>query len=477
MEKYSLNPIMENNINHFDKVNALSAAVIGFEFEFFSGLTRGRTAEAISKLVDKKVEVINKYHSKFPVSDKTFKIEPDYSGGNNMVELVTGPMNYSEAIPVMIKILKWIGENGYTTDRCAFQFSVSFDKNRRDVKIPIRELDRLKFVLGMDENLVYSKFGNRANNVYTKSIKRVVPRNRYMVLENISSIDPKMYKVPGDKYYGANFEKLDNGYIEFRYLGGKDYEKKITPIREIVDYIVLYLYDILSGRNSKYTKDDVQKLQGMMDDYKKVSKCFSNPELFLRYYPDFHIFVDLKGYDENLKTYFPAIRDKIFDLVVEAGVKDCFFNYDTSTGRFQVKDARIRNAMDVCDVDLVGCDVKSSHLTRCNIYNSKVKKSILKESYVVTGTEISDSKVENCQVDVLNKIKNSYINCPDKTINCDIDGGVFVEGILGDHSKLSKDTEKAKNWNVIRDERFVTDSRLKDLNFEYKSSKFGNMNY
>ena len=49
---------MENNISHFDKVNALSAAVIGFEFEFFSGLTRGRTAEAISKLVDKKVEVI-----------------------------------------------------------------------------------------------------------------------------------------------------------------------------------------------------------------------------------------------------------------------------------------------------------------------------------------------------------------------------------------------------------------------------------
>ena len=29
-----------------------------------------------------------------------------------------------------------------------------------------------------------------------------------------------------EKYYGVNFSKLPHDYIEFRYLGGKDYEKK-----------------------------------------------------------------------------------------------------------------------------------------------------------------------------------------------------------------------------------------------------------
>jgi hypothetical protein len=468
---------MENNFNHFDKVNALAAAVVGFEFEFYSSLTRGRTAEAISKLVNKKVEVSEKYHSNVPVTADKFKLEPDYSGGNNMMELITGPLPYVEAVPILIKILKWIDENGWTNDRSAFQFSVSFDKNRRDIKQPLQSLDRLKFVLGMDENKIYSRFGNRNNNVYSKSIKKVVPRNRYMVLENIKTIDPKMYKVPGDKYYGVNFEKLEKGYLEFRYLGGKDYQKKISEIREVMDYVILYLYDILSTRSSNYTKEDLEKLQGMMNDYSKVSKCFTNPELFLRYFPDFHVFVDLKGYDENLRTYFPLIRDKIFDLVIEGGVKDCYFNYDTSTGRCQVKDARIRNAMEICDMDIISCDIKSSNVTRCSVYDSKIKKSIVKDCYMARGTKVIDSKFEDSSAEVTNTLDNCYINCKEKSINCKIVGGVFVDGILGDFSEVSKETQKTKNWNVIRSERFVTDKRLKNLNDDYKNPKFGDINY
>jgi hypothetical protein len=47
-----------------------------------------------------------------------------------------------------------------------------------------------------------------------------------------------MYKVPNDKYYGVNFTKIPQGYIEFRYLGNRDYQKKIKDIREIIDYII-----------------------------------------------------------------------------------------------------------------------------------------------------------------------------------------------------------------------------------------------
>jgi hypothetical protein len=466
-----------NDINHFEKTTALSAAMLGFEFEFYSNLTRGRTAESISKIVGKKVTVTNKYHSNIPVDRSSFKLEPDYSGGNNMVELVTGPMEYTESIPVLIKILKWIDQNGWTDDRCAFQFSVSFAKERRDVKQPINQLDKLKFILGIDENFIYSKFENRAKNVYTKSIKRVVPMNRYMILENISSVDPKMYKVPGDKYYGANFEKLSKGYLEFRYLGGKDYQKKITEIREVIDYVVLYLYDILSNRTTGYSKEDLEKLKSMMKEYGKIARCFSNPDLFLRYYPDFHIFIDLKGFDENLKTYFPMVRDKVFDLVIEGGVTDCYFNYDTATGSFQVKDARIRNAMEISNLDMVSCDVKSATLKNCNIYDSKIKKCILDECYLVRSTEVMDSKFNNSRAESTNELKDCYIDCNDKSVNCKIEGGVFASGVLGDFSEVSKETKRAKNWNVIRGERFVTDKRLKNLNFEYPNMKFGNMNY
>jgi hypothetical protein len=468
---------MSDNRTHFDKINALDSSVIGFEFEFYTNLLKGQAAESLGKLIKKKVIVSEKYHSKIPVDANNFKLEPDYSGGSKMMELITGPLAYSEAMPILIKILNWIDENGWTSDRCAFQFSVSFDKSRRDVKDKIENLDKLKFVLGLDEGFIYSRFGSREKNVYAKSIKKVVPRNRYSILENIQSIDPKMYRVPEDKYYGVNFTKTPKGYIEFRYLGNRDYQKKTKEIREVVDYIILYLYDILSHRIKGYTKDDLAVLQKMMDKYAKVVRCFTNPDFFFRNYPDFHIFVDLKGWDENIKTYFPIIRDKVFDLIIEGNITSCYFNYDTTTGRYQVKEARCRNAFEIDGMDLILCDIKNAIIRNCNIYNSDIKKSSIEDSYIFAGTKVASSKIKSTIVDFSNELKDCFIDCQGKNINCKIEGGVLRAGNIGENAEISKETMKVKNLEDQRMVRFVTDKRLKDLNDRYNNQRFGNMNY
>lgn len=468
---------MSDNRTHFDKINALGSSVIGFEFEFYTDLLKGQAAESLAKLLKKKVVVSEKYHSNVPVDSDNFKLEPDYSGGSKMMEFITGPLPYNEAIPILIKVLNWIDENGWTTDRCAFQFSVSFDKNRRDVKDKIETLDKLKFILGLDEGFIYSRFGNREKNVYAKSIKKVVPRNRFSILENIQTIDPKMYRVPDDKYYGVNFTKIPKGYIEFRYLGNRDYQKKIKEIREIIDYIILYLYDILSHRISGYSKDDLAELQKMMNKYSKVVRSFSNPDFFFRNYPDFHIFIDLKGWDENVKTYFPAIRDKIFDLIIEGNVTSCYFNYDTTTGRYQVKEARFRNSFEIEGIDLILCDIKNAIIRNCNIYNCEIKKSSVEDSYIFSGTKVISSKVKSTIVDYSNELKDCFIDCQGKNINCKIEGGVLRAGNIGENADVSKETMKVKNLEDQRMIRFVTDKRLKDLNDKYKDQRFGNMNY
>ena len=66
--------------SHFDKSQALSSAILGFEFEFFSDMVRGRIVDSLSNLLGKKVVLSSKYHSKIPVNSSTFKLEPDYSG-------------------------------------------------------------------------------------------------------------------------------------------------------------------------------------------------------------------------------------------------------------------------------------------------------------------------------------------------------------------------------------------------------------
>lgn len=468
---------MSNNRTHFDQLHALSSSVIGFEFEFYTNMLKGKTAESLSKLLNKKVIVSEKYHSKTPIDQNTFKLEPDYSGGSKMVEFITGPLPYNEAIPVMIKTLMWIDENGWTNDRCAFQFSVSFDKFRPDIKDRLENLDKLKFVLGLDEGKIYDKFGNRSKNVYAKSIKRVVPRNRFAMLENLTSIDPKMFKVPEDKYYGVNFTKLSKGYLEFRYLGNRDYQKKIREIREVIDYVILYLYDILSRRIVGYSKEDLARLQTMMNEYSKVVRSFSNTDFFFRNYPDFHIFVDLKGFDESIKTYFPMIRHKIFDLIVEGNISSGYFNYDTTTGRYQLKEARSRGAFMIEDMDLLGCDIKNGVLKNCNIYECEIKKSALEECTVASGTKVLSSKIKGSIVEYSNELNDCFIDCENKTINCKIEGGVLRAGNLGENAEVSKETYKVKGWADRRKERFVTDNRLKDSNDKYIDPRFGSMNY
>lgn len=460
---------------HFDKRQLLSSALLGFEFEFFSEMVRGRITESLSKLLGKKIILTNKYHSKIPVSSEVFKLEPDYSGGGKMNELVTGPLPYAEAIPVLIKVLKWIDENGWTTDKCAFQFSLSFDKFDRSIK-RMEELDRLQFILGIDEGLIYSKFGNRKNNVYSRSIKKVVPRNRFSILENVSHIDPKLFRIPDEKYYGANFTKVPNGYIEIRYLGGKDYQKKITAIRDVIDYVVLYTYDILSGRRI-YTKTDLENLKSMMKEYSKVVRSFSDPEAFFMNFPDFHLLVDLKGYLENIKTYFPYIREKVFDIIVEGNVKNGFFNYDTTNGRFQLKDAKIKSATYLDNLDLINCKVRSSKLDNCRIFSCDIRNSEIYNSEVLNGNKISKSKIKDTSADFGNKLIECYIDSPEKMVDCEITGGVLRKGDIGRNAEVSKETEKAKDFNEIRKGRFITDSRLKNLNDPISRMKFKNQNY
>lgn len=460
---------------HFDKRQLLSSALLGFEFEFFSEMVRGRITESLSKLLGKKIILTNKYHSKIPVSSEVFKLEPDYSGGGKMNELVTGPLPYAEAIPVLIKVLKWIDENGWTTDKCAFQFSLSFDKFDRSIK-RMEELDRLQFILGIDEGLIYSKFGNRKNNVYSRSIKKVVPRNRFSILENVSHIDPKLFRIPDEKYYGANFTKVPSGYIEIRYLGGKDYQKKITAIRDVIDYVVLYTYDILSGRRT-YTKTDLENLKSMMKEYSKVVRSFSDPEAFFMNFPDFHLLVDLKGYLENIKTYFPYIREKVFDIIVEGNVKNGFFNYDTTNGRFQLKDAKIKSATYLDNLDLINCKVRSSKLDNCRIFSCDIRNSEIYSSEVLNGNKISKSKIKDTSADFGNKLIECYIDSPEKMIDCEITGGVLRKGDIGRNAEVSKETEKAKDFNEIRKGRFITDSRLKNLNDPISRMKFKNQNY
>ena len=124
-----------------------------------------------------------------------------------MVELITGPMDYFEAIPVLIRILKWIDKNGYTNDKCALQFGLSFDRLKYPELIDLKNLNPLKFVLGYDEEYVWSRFPERRGSLYAKSIKRIIPANKFIRKYDGTIADRNSYVVYTEKNMGINLTK------------------------------------------------------------------------------------------------------------------------------------------------------------------------------------------------------------------------------------------------------------------------------
>ena len=423
--------------------NFYYAANIGFEFEFMSSFTRDEIAEKIGEDLGKKVKVFKKYHSKFSPTRDVFKLEPDFSGGLKMVELITGPMDYFEAIPVLIRILKWIDENGYTNERCALQFGLSFDRLKYPSLIDFKQLNPLKFILGFDEEYIWNRFPERRGSLYAKSIKRISPSNKFIRgYKNVLG-DRNAYKVYTEKNMGVNLTKLELGYMEVRYMGGTDYQKKYTEIKEVIDYTINHTFNSLLN-NDTLSQKETAALSELISKVYKETESFIDAESFMRNYPNFHVTVDLREDLQIIKTYFNEVRHILYSLIVDNSVTEGFLNYDTQIAKYQLKDANTSSANMIKDLDLIECTIEGN-IGRCRLFGCTLNNCQVEDSQLVMNNDIKESKIIDCDLSFSNKIINSYIDSKDREISCEIEGGVIRSGYITNLAEVSKETEIISN--------------------------------
>lgn len=427
----------------------LSSSRAGIEFEFFSELKPSKVAQELSRALGKKVTIPivvrefdtkdkGTYHSDLEPTSTLFKLERDFSGGKDMYELITGPLVYEEARLIIIKMLTWIKEKGWTDSKCAIHLNLSFDYFKAKLKTNLMSLNVLKFVLGFDESFVYDRFPNRRDSVYAKSIYNVYPLSRFVFFDSPDRIDKNDYVVPHSKYFGVNFTKLPKDYLEFRYLGGENYERKTYSILEILDFFVTKLYSSLQQGDS-YTPDEKSRLHKILKAQKKAVLAFTDPVDFLLTYPDLKVTVDMKGDIEILKAYWTKIREKLFDLVVDSGLRKGHFNYDTDFSAYQLRDGVMKKANDVEEMELFDCEI-SGAIINSQLYRCKINSSRLDKCKLMEVNEVRGSKVENTTIFPGNELYNCYIKNADEVIEGKIVGGVIRQGILGRDVEISKET-------------------------------------
>jgi hypothetical protein len=407
-----------------EQLNAIYASKIGLEFEFFANEGLDEVKRSLSIALNKRIQVEEKAHSDFTPSNETFKLEPDNSGGTGMIELVTGPMPFVESKLIIAKTLKWIRENGSTNERCSIHINVAFDGKKLGTPTNVSSLDIGKFVLNFDEDKVYEAFPNRKDSVYAKSIKFIVPLSG-MTQPSPERISWKNYMFVSEKYYGVNFSKLPKNYIEFRYLGGKDYENKYNTIMNLTEHFVTSLYETLMY--PKYTDKDLKQLDAVLEKHSGIVESYKDYQAFKKKFPKIKLMVDLKTYDQIVETFYPKMREEIFKLLTLAGLKEGLINYDADTGRMQLKNAELMRCFEIKGIDIVDSKVQGN-IINCDIFNSELINSSLFESNIFGASDVADSKIEDSYVSKNVMCKDSYVFGPRGVFSGEMEGGIFRKG-------------------------------------------------
>ena len=407
-----------------EQLNAIYASKIGLEFEFFANEGLDEVKRSLSNTLNKRIQVEEKAHSDFTPSDEAFKLEPDNSGGTGMIELVTGPMPFVESKLIIAKTLKWIRENGSTNERCSIHVNIAFDGKKLGTPTNVSSLDIGKFVLNFNEDKIYEAFPNRKDSVYAKSIKFIVPLSG-MTQPSPEKVSWKNYMFVSEKYYGVNFSKLPKNYIEFRYLGGKDYEKKYNTIMNLTEHFVVSLYETLMY--PQYNDKDLKQLDVILEKHSGIVESYKDYQTFKKKFPKIKLMVDLKTYDQIVETFYPKMREEIFKLLTLAGLKEGLINYDADTGRMQLKNAELMQCFEIKGIDIVDCKVQGNILN-CDIFSSELINSSLFESNLFGATDAADCKIEDSYVSKNVMCKDSYVFGPRGVFSGEMEGGIFRKG-------------------------------------------------
>lgn len=432
----------------------LSKAIVGLEFEFFlTEISYYKTLEILNQYLEPiKLHGFKQYHPDFKPDAENWILTPDLSGGQNMVEVVTGPMPYFDAKHYMIKILKFIQNYGYTTEKSSIHFNISFpeneDKNLNDLNI-------LKLILNTDEEEIYRVFPSRQNNVYAKSIKKLIPFKNYD-FENIPiDVVKNNFRLPNDKYYGINFLHInkpkESQRLEFRYIGGKDYEKEIAQLLYFLDRFIL---NVWSSINADFSQTDIESLESYLKKNISLFKTFSKYENFLVEHPQISLQIDQRTDFDIVNVYFDRVYKKLFDVLENTiDLKECIINFVTTTQKIEVVDGEIKSAHNIEDVDFINCRIYNGIFTRCSIVNSEAENSQFIKSDL-DGCQVAKSKILNSKVE-----SSMLTDCffMGGYLNSSMSGGIFRSGKLGPYADISSQTKVVSEYDNFFDTRFESD--------------------
>ena len=423
------------DFNKFQNQKISQAIRFGIDLDFYCKFSIKKVAQKFSEAVDSKVIIVPDDDGFIPEQGK-FYIKEGYGFGSERYSFISAPLPNTYARALLIRVFATMKEYCYTDETCIAKIDFTFD-NKVVSELDIKKLNPLRFILEFNEDMMWRFFPEQKDSIYVKTIKNILPQNKFYRSENLK-IESFNYILPNMKFFGVVFNRIKDGFLQMRYIGGKDYEYKITEALDAINVFSHFVSKCLfePGYSDKNSRD----LKALIKNSDKLLDAYSSYDMFVKKYPEIKITVDMGNNVQHIKSFFGKFRDQLFDLMASSNFTKGEINYDAAMSHIQIRHVKL-HVYEVRDWEFVDCDLTIEYGEGCSFFGCRISDSSLNKCNVYRYSHIKKSRLKDTYINRTCEVTNTYIYGDLSTIDGKINGGMIAKGRIGNHSIISKETE------------------------------------
>ena len=358
-------------------------------------------------------------------------------------EVKTPQYSYFEALFILPKILELL--KGLKDEKNSYlYFRIGFNKDFCDLD----QINIMKFCLEFNEDYVLKHLTDLTLDGSFEKFTDIKPVDLESCIDTIKKRMDSLKYTDYEDIYGIDFSTIKLGYITFTYAREINYRNKWEELLKCLNHTIITLYNTCSSYD--FTEEESKKIEELDDNYKKISESFRCYESFKEKYKGIKLTKDLSNDGMEMDIIFPAIKDKLFDIVVRCGIKEAEINYDSDISKLQLKNIETKKCYHLNGVDIVDSELANCTIRKCDLYDTKVEKSSIIKSNLFGYADCKDCK-----------IRDSFVSRNIKLKDCNVSGhlgkmgGMMKGGSLRDTmvitsmAEISDDVDK-NNVNEIQ---------------------------
>ena len=426
------------NKNLFQNDHITGNSQIGFEI-------RGQFKDDENVLLTKLKDILNREVSFSNVKYKL--LEPTDSHAVLILDgksciIKTPQYSYYEALFILPKLLDYLKTLKDYKNSYLF-FRLGFNPGFCDVN----QINVMKFILEFNEDFILKHLSDLTLDGSFEKLTDIKPLDLGSCMDTIKKRMDSLKYMDEDNY-GIDFSTLKLGYITLKYAKEINYRQKWEELLKCVNHTIITLYN--TSVQYDFTDEEKEKIEALDELYKTISKAFTCYELFKEKYKGIKLTKDLNNDGMDIDLIFPAIKEKLFDIVIKNNIKEAQINYDSDISRLQLKNLEVKKCYHLSGVDIVDSELTNCTLRDCDIYDTKIEKSSIIRCNLFGYADCKETRFTDCFISRNIKLKDCNVTGPLGKM-----GGIMKGGSLKDTTVITSmadidDNVEKNNVNEIQ---------------------------